>query len=164
MTKKTKFQLILILAISVSLMANCKESSTHDSEAGSGMVIEDARIRLVPPGANVSAGYVKITNHGEPDRLLSAESTLSKTVELHEMKESEGMMKMRKLENGIAIDSHQSATLKPGADHIMFIGLISDLKAGQKVQVSLNFEKSGKKDVEFTVTEIENQMESDSKL
>lgn len=163
MTKNIHFSLIFILTVSLSALVNCKESS-HDSDAGTGIVIEDARIRLIPPGATVSAGYMKITNHGEPDRLLSAESTLSKAVELHEMKESEGMMKMRKLENGIAIDKHQSVILKPGSDHIMFIGLLSNLKDGQKVQVSLNFEKSGKKDIEFLVTDIENRMETHSDM
>ena len=58
-----------------------------------------ANVCAMPPGATVSAGYLRIRNAGPTaDRLLSASSPAAKSVELHETTMTDGDMQMRELE------------------------------------------------------------------
>lgn len=152
MILKRVFVILGILAFLV-----CKPTSEH---GGKGIDFVNPWVRSVPPMSKVTGGYVEITNHGEDDRLISAKSELSEVVELHEMSESEGMMKMRKLENGIALPSHKTVVLRPGGNHLMFIGLKKNLSAGEKEIVVLEFEKAGTKEVEFSIGNPENPTDS----
>lgn len=94
-------------------------------------------------GAN-SAAYMVIRNTGsEPDKLIAASTDVAKTVELHTVVEEGGMMRMRQVEGGIEIPANGEVVLKPGGFHVMLIGLTRDLNAGDKVQLTLTFEKAG---------------------
>lgn len=48
--------------------------------------------RAMLPGAKVGGGYLKVTNNGAADRLLSARTDRAATVQLHEMKMDGGIM------------------------------------------------------------------------
>ena len=92
-----------------------------------------------------SAGYLSITNHGAmDDRLLAAESSLSRKTELHTMEVTNGVMKMRQIDGGIAIPAGKTIQLAPGGFHVMLIGLKAPLNANKNYQVTLVFEKAGK--------------------
>ena len=103
------------------------------------------------PGRNHSAMYMTIQNpSGTPDRLIKAESTVSEAVELHETSMQEGMMRMQQVQ-GIAVPAQGAAELKPGGFHVMLIALKQDLKAGDKVGLTLTFERAGKVAVDAEV-------------
>ncbi len=124
--------------------------------AGSAQVgalkITAAWARATPNGAKVGGGYLTITNTGTtPDRLLGGSSQVSKRFELHEMKSENGIMKMRPLANGIEIKPGQTVALSPGGEHFMLVGLSRPLKQGGEFKATLNFEKAGKVDVEFSI-------------
>ena len=92
-----------------------------------------------------SAAYLSITNHGAmADRLLAAESSLSRKTELHTMEVTNGVMKMRQIDGGIAIPAGKTIQLAPGGFHVMLIGLKAPLNADEHYQVTLVFEKAGK--------------------
>ncbi|MCS6842487.1 MAG: copper chaperone PCu(A)C [Roseiflexus sp.] len=94
-------------------------------------------------GAN-SAAYMVIRNTGsQPDKLIAASSDVAKTVELHTVVEEGGVMRMRQVEGGIEIPANGEVVLKPGGFHVMLIGLTRDLNVGDKVQLTLTFEKAG---------------------
>lgn len=94
-------------------------------------------------GAN-SAAYMVIRNTGAAaDRLVAARSDVAKTVEIHTVVEENGMMQMRPVEGGIEIPAGGEVTLKPGGYHVMLIGLTRDMKAGENMQLTLQFEKAG---------------------
>lgn len=140
----------LFIPILILLFAFCKDSKKV------GLEFENPTIRLVPEVSKVTGGFVKIHNHtGKDDRLISANSSISETVELHEMYEEEGTMKMRPKEGGFVVPNGKTTELKPGADHIMFINLKKTLAKGEKVKVDLVFQNEGTKQVEFEVKEIE---------
>ena len=63
-----------------------------------------------------------------------------------------GMMQMSPVPN-IPVPANGKAELKPGGLHMMLIGLNRELKAGDKVQLTLNFEKAGKVPVTAEVKE-----------
>jgi copper(I)-binding protein len=45
--------------------------------------------------------------------------------------------------NGIKIPANENVSLKPGSYHIMLSGLDKNLKLGDKIQVTLEFNNSG---------------------
>jgi len=107
------------------------------------LVIEDAWARATPEGASVGAGYLSIRNTGSAaDTLISVETDVAKRAEIHEMTMTDGVMRMRRLENGLEIPAGGTATLKPGGNHLMLLGLTGPLVEGKTFAVKLGF-KSG---------------------
>ncbi len=108
--------------------------------------------RATPKGASIGGGYMKVANTGStPDRLLGGAAEFSNRVEFHEMSMAGGVMKMRAMPNGIEIKPGQTIEFKPGSYHLMFVGLKKGLENGQHVKATLQFEKAGKVEVDFTV-------------
>ncbi|WP_455466132.1 copper chaperone PCu(A)C [Bartonella sp. B39] len=108
--------------------------------------------RATQKGIKVGSGYLYIINHGNiPDRLVSVSTNGVQTTEIHSMTVVNDIMKMEKAHNGIEIPGNGEITLKPGGDHIMFMGLAQPFKLGDKIGAILTFEKAGKIDVEFSV-------------
>ena len=58
---------------------------------------------------------------------------------------------MRELANGLEIKPGETVELKPGGNHVMFVGLKQPLERGRPFAATLQFEKSGKVEVEFKV-------------
>ncbi|MGE0873875.1 MAG: copper chaperone PCu(A)C [Burkholderiales bacterium] len=113
--------------------------------------IDNAYARATAPGAAVGGGYATIRNTGKaPDRLVGASSTASARTELHEMKMVDNVMRMREV-RGIDVPANGSVELKPGGYHLMFMELKAPLKQGDKVPVTLKFEKAGELKVELEV-------------
>lgn len=102
-------------------------------------------------GAN-SAAYMIITNSGkEPDRLVGAKADVSNAVEIHETVMDGDVMRMQPVQGGIEVPAGGQVELKPGGYHVMFIGLTRDLNAGDKLPLTLQFEKAGDVKVEAEV-------------
>lgn len=108
--------------------------------------------RATPPTAPTGGGYLSVKNTGtEPDRLISISSPAAQTVQLHEMKMEGNVMRMRELDGPLEIKPGETVTLAPGGMHLMMMGLKGPLKQGEKVPLTLVFEKAGKIDVELVV-------------
>jgi copper(I)-binding protein len=119
------------------------------------LVIEAPWARATPEAAQVGGGYLKITNSGkEPDRLIGGSLPVATSVEVHQMTMSNGVMKMRNMDQGLEIKPGQTIELKPGSYHLMFNGLHEGLKQGQTIKGTLQFEKAGSIEVEFQVAPI----------
>lgn len=100
------------------------------------------------PGQPVGGGYVTIKNGGvSDDKLIGVESSAAGRAEIHEMAMVNDVMKMRKLDEGIVIPAGQTVELKPGGLHMMFFDVKKPFAEGDKVPVTLIFEKAGKVDV-----------------
>jgi copper(I)-binding protein len=137
----------VVLMLTVALSA-CGTGST----TGSGITVSDAWVRNPPISDQPGAAYLVIQNNGPADKLLSVTSDIAQTSELHESMESSGMMQMSPVPN-IPIPANGKVELKPGGLHVMLIGLNRELKVGDKVQLTLNFEKAGKISVAADVRE-----------
>jgi periplasmic copper chaperone A len=126
-------------------------ASAHEYKAGS-IEIQHPWSRATPKGWEVAGGYMKLINTGsEPDRLIGGTNAAAGKFEIHEMSMDGGVMKMRMLPNGIEIKPGQTVELKPGSYHLMFVGLKQPFEKGKRVKGTLQFEKAGKVDVEYTV-------------
>jgi copper(I)-binding protein len=109
------------------------------------LVISQAWTRATPNGATVAGGYLTIENKGTtPDRLVNGSADIAGKFEIHEMAMNNGVMTMRPRDTGLAIEPGKTVKLAPGGYHLMIMGLKGPLKQGDKVPVTLEFEKAGK--------------------
>jgi len=121
-----------------------RSAHAEDVKAGD-LVISKPWTRATPGGAKIGGGYLTIENKGSaPDKLVSATADVAGKVEVHEMAMNNGVMTMRPLESGLAIDPGKTVKLAPGGYHLMLMDLREPLKQGEKVPVTLQFEKAGK--------------------
>jgi copper(I)-binding protein len=109
------------------------------------LVITQAWSRATPGGAKVGGGYLTIENRGSaPDRLIGGSADVADKVQVHEMAMNNGVMTMRPLDKGLVIEPGKTVKLAPGGLHLMLLDLKSPLKQGDKLPVTLEFEKAGK--------------------
>jgi|SRR5690348_7665767 periplasmic copper chaperone A len=109
------------------------------------LVISQAWSRATPGGAKIGAGYLTIENKGSAsDRLVAISGDAAGKIEVHEMAMNKGVMTMRPLEQPLTIDPGKTVTLAPGGYHLMMMDLKAPLKQGDKVPLTLEFEKAGK--------------------
>ncbi len=135
--------------LSVSLFAT--PSLAHEYKLGS-IEVQHPWSWATPTTAPSAGGFLTVVNKGDgPDRLVAVQSPAADQVQIHEMKMDGNVMRMRELDNGVALPAGQTVELKPGGYHVMFIGLKAPFAKGQKVPATLVFEKAGKVDVEFLV-------------
>lgn len=114
--------------------------------------ITSAFTKAMLPGQPVGGGYLTVKNNGPADDMLvSVASPAAGTVELHEMAMQGEVMRMRKLDTGIAIPAGKTVELTPGGLHLMFMKVKEPFKQGDKVPVTLTFEKAGKMDITLPV-------------
>jgi len=100
--------------------------------------------RATAPGAPNGAGFIRLTNAGSvDDRLVAAEASGVGRVELHTMTMEDGVMQMRRLDDGIALPAGETVELAPGGLHLMFMGLEAPFVEGEAVEVTLTFENAG---------------------
>ena len=137
--------LILQRVFAAVFMSLVMLSSTLASDLMFGSLQFRATVGSMPS----SAAYLSITNHGAmDDQLLAVESSLARKTELHTMEVTNGVMKMRQIDGGIAIPADKTIQLAPGGFHVMLIGLKAPMNGGENYQLTLVFEKAGK--VELT--------------
>jgi periplasmic copper chaperone A len=107
--------------------------------------------RATAPGAKVAGGYMVIRNAGAAgDKLVSASSPAAARVELHVHINDNGVMKMREVP-GYDVPAKGMFELKPGGAHLMFMDIKRPFKEGEKLPVTLKFEKAGEVGAEFHV-------------
>lgn len=122
------------------------------SASSADITIGQAWSRATPKGANVAAGYLTIENRGNTvDRLLSAFTPVARKVEIHEMLEAAGVMRMRPTKDGLAIPPHGKLVLAQGGSHLIFLQLAAPFSEGERIPVSFDFEKAGQIDTSLEV-------------
>ncbi|GGI25413.1 copper chaperone PCu(A)C [Bradyrhizobium guangdongense] len=122
-----------------------------DVKAGD-LVISQAWSRATPGGAKVAGGFLTIENKGTaPDKLIGVSAEIAGKAEVHEMATENGVMKMRPVDKGLVIEPGKTVKLAPGGYHLMLQDLKGPFKQGEKVPVTLEFEKAGKVSVSLDV-------------
>ncbi len=123
-----------------------------DATTPGALKIDAAWTPQPPNGAKVGAGYLTILNTGtEPARLIGGSTAIAERMEVHTMKMDGGIMRMRELPDGLLIKPGETVTLKPGADHLMFMGLKAAIAAGETFEATLKFKRAGDVKVTFAV-------------
>lgn len=139
----TLFPRRALIAASLWLAAGAAFAQSN----ASALRFEQPWVRATPA---VGAGYVSITNAGPADKLLGASSDAASAVELHTHKMEGGVARMRQVDD-VALPTGQKVEFKPGGLHLMLMGLKQPLKDGDKLAITLRFEKAGAVPVSFVV-------------
>ncbi|MEF2549816.1 copper chaperone PCu(A)C [Aurantimonas sp. A2-1-M11] len=125
--------------------------SAHDYKVGE-LSIAHPWSRATAPNAAVGGGYMVIKNQGTTDdRLLGGSTPVAGEVQIHTMDMDGDIMRMRQLEDGLAIPAGATVALEPGAYHLMLLGLKETLAEGARVPLTLTFEKAGTVETELAV-------------
>lgn len=144
---------IVQIAVLASLIAITTLTPSRAQELKAGdLIISQPWSRATPGGAKVAGGFLTIENKGSaPDRLIAGSADIAAKVEVHEMSTNNGVMTMRRLDNGLTIEPGKTVKLAPGGYHLMIVELNGALKQGDKLPITLQFEKAGNVKVEFEV-------------
>jgi len=119
------------------------------------LVITGAWTRATVRKSPIGTAYVTIENKGTADdRLIAVRSPISETAQIHTTLMDHGIMILRQLINGIEIPAGASVTLKPGGEHLMFIGLRHPIRRGETVPVTLVFAKAGEITLDMTAAPV----------
>lgn len=120
--------------------------------AHDGVHINNAYARVMGKIGASGAVFFEIENHQDvDDRLINAASEVAAKVELHTHKEEGGIMKMMHVPEGFVVPALGFYTLARGGDHVMLMGLTSELKDGDTIDLTLTFERAGEVQVQVTV-------------
>lgn len=116
---------------------------TQAAECSPSVRVEAPWARATPPGAKVGAVYLQISGACGADALIGAESAIAQKVEIHNMFREDGKMKMRAIPQ-LDVPANERVTLQPGGLHIMLLDIKQPLKEGERVDLTLVFEKAGR--------------------
>ena len=106
------------------------------------VTVKDPWIRGTVQGQSATGAFMELTGKSSA-RLVGADSPAAKTVEVHNMKMENGVMRMFPVE-GIDVPAGKTVKLAPGGYHVMMMGLHKPLTEGQKVPLKLTFELANK--------------------
>jgi copper(I)-binding protein len=126
----------------VASLAACSVGGTP--AASPTITIGDPWVRIPGGMDQPAAGYLTISNaSGAADALLSASSPGAASVELHQTAmDSGGMMGMHPVAR-LDIPAGGTVALAPGGYHLMIMGLKTQLKAGDRLELDLVFDHVG---------------------
>jgi len=98
-----------------------------------------------------AAGYMQVHNEtGNADAIISASSPMAERVELHLVTMTNNVIKMRRVAK-VPVPANGMVEFKQGGYHLMIFGLKHKLKPGDKLPLTLVFEKAGELKTELTV-------------
>jgi copper(I)-binding protein len=119
-------------------------SMTSSLLAASGIEINNAYLRLPPPGTTTAALFFDLSNNEKSDRsILKVSGAISDDFEMHEMAMDGGKMSMRKVEK-ITLKKNSTTSLKPGGFHIMVFNLKRPLKDNEALEIKLELDHQEK--------------------
>lgn len=105
--------------------------------------VKDAWARATVPGQHASGAFMTLTS-AKGAVLVGGSSPVAKSLEIHEMKHEGDVMKMRAIPK-LELPAGKAVELT-GAYHVMLMGLNKELKAGDKVPLTLTIEQQGKQE------------------
>jgi copper(I)-binding protein len=117
-------------------LAACQQPEAPKVEA------HDAWARAVATPGGMAAAYLKISNQGGEDRLVSVHSDRGSGASIHLSRMANGVMEMRAMPEGLPVPARGEVSLAPGGTHVMLDGA-GPLVAGERFNLVLQFEKSG---------------------
>jgi copper(I)-binding protein len=132
------------------------DEHTRSDESGGTVRIGDLQIEQpwagVAPIGSTGGAFMLIKNNGHhADRLLSVETGIAEAAEIHETTMEADVMKMRPVEGGLEVPAGGQVELKHNGLHIMLINLLQPLKAGDHIQLTLEFQEAGSENVDAVV-------------
>ena len=142
-------QSLRIAAIAVLAAAGVAAAAAASAQ----VTVTDPWVRGTVTGQKATGAFMQLIAT-ESATLVSVESPVAGTVQIHEMKMENDVMKMRAIPR-LDLPAGKAVELKPGGYHMMLMDLKQPLKKGEAVPISLRFEA---KDKTFKTIEIKAQV------
>ena len=115
-------------------------AKAHAEELSKGIFVSDAWVQAIPPSQESTAAYMVMTNNTKKEAVLvSAESDIATSTEIHQMSDKNGIMHMAMV-SVVPIPAHGKVSLQPGGFHLMLIKLKKIVKRGDQVLLTLHFQ------------------------
>jgi copper(I)-binding protein len=114
-----------------------------NAASGQSIEVKDAWVRGTVSAQRATGAFMDISAKHSV-RLLSVDSPVASSVEIHNMTMTNGVMKMFPVD-GLDVPSGKTVKLAPGGYHVMMMGLKQQMKAGERVPLRLTFELPNKK-------------------
>jgi copper(I)-binding protein len=112
--------------------------------ASAAIVVEKPQIRASLGGQPTTAAYMTLRNTGAaPDRLVGATCACAAMVMTHQTTEVDGISRMG-MASAVIIPPKGAVVFAPGGLHLMLTGVKTQISAGTRVPITLEFEKAGK--------------------
>lgn len=116
-----------------------------------GVTIDNPWIREAPPGMTTMAGYMVLRNNtSRPEVLVAASSSGFETVMIHRSIVQDGMARMVHASQ-IELAPNASLVFAPGGYHLMLMNPKRTLRAGDRVDIILEFRSGLRLPVTFEV-------------
>jgi len=116
-----------------------------------GVSVRDAWIRETPPGMTMMAGYMELRNNtSQPQVLVAASSSGFEAVTIHRTIVKNGMASMVHASQ-IELTPNASFIFTPGGYHLMLMSPKRTLRAGDRVDINLEFRSGLRLLVSFEV-------------
>jgi copper(I)-binding protein len=106
------------------------------------VTVTDPWVRGTVAEQKATGAFMRLTAPADT-RVVEVRSPVAGTVEIHEMKLDNGVMRMRAVP-ALALPANQSVDLAPGGYHVMLMGLKQTLKPGDSVPLTLVVEGADK--------------------
>ncbi|MFJ3879276.1 copper chaperone PCu(A)C [Streptomyces sp. NPDC090077] len=137
------------IAAALSLTAALAISGCSSEDAAKPEMTVSGAFMPQPVNDKMAGAFMVIKNDSKTaDKLLSATSPLSDDLQIHETKDQ----KMQQVQS-MDVPANGELKLERGGNHIMFMGLKSTPKVGDKITIELRFEKADPVKVELDVKE-----------
>jgi copper(I)-binding protein len=126
-----------VAALAATFLTGCGEKKAE-------ITIEDPVVRSIDAmsykddaGKYMTGSFMTIKNSGGADvTLVGGSSKDADRIEIHEVVGGQ----MQPLSNGLVIKAGKSVKLRMGGYHVMLLGLNRDLKAGDEITITLEFD------------------------
>lgn len=118
--------------------------------AHASVTVEQAWVRATVPGQSVAAAYMKIHSSERGAALVSVQTPVAQSAEIHAMSMSGGVMKMRPLTR-LELPGDRAVELTPGGYHLMLMNVAKPLKEGEQVPLTLTIERQDKTRLQIEV-------------
>lgn len=137
--------LLLMSGVLAFGLAGCGSKTTTaaaPTAAEPTVVVRDAWVRATAgtDDPSMTGAFMTLDNEGsDAVTLTAASSPVATMTELHEMAVVDGRTVMQKVEGGLEIEAGQGRALMPGGNHVMLMGLTSELAPGDELELTLEF-------------------------
>ncbi|TWX55242.1 copper chaperone PCu(A)C [Colwellia hornerae] len=139
------FFIVIVLSFTLLNINSDAFAVEHDSN----IIIETPYVRASIPGTTITSAYMSIENKNNAAIILTGASGLfSDRIEIHQHTMSDGMMKMRQVEQ-LIIEGDNKVILQPMGYHLMIFNVKKALLPEEEVSLTLHFKQQ--KDLVVTI-------------
>lgn len=135
----------LLLVVAAACAREEAEPTVQPAQLVAAPNLEVNEITFAAAPQSRAIGSVLIRNSGgAPDRLLSAASPIAQRIDIYETRQKpDGTPETYFINGGVPLPADAERRLGPGGPHLVAVGLAAPLTPGQRVPITLVFERTG---------------------